>query len=81
MTPETRRGSIRLLQHLATLDDRGLYALASAVAGRRIEDVADMTPDEIGRLSVQLNRRAMCAPAVLARADAGDPPDYAPEED
>lgn len=78
-------GSLRFLAAATDLDDRHLLSLASAVAGRRITTLAhlgSLTDDELNRVAVQLNRRMLADPLVLARADAGDPPDYRiPQED
>jgi len=81
MTPESRRASIRLLQHLADFTDRDLYALASAVAGRRIADVADMTAAETGRLASRLNLEARDDVKAIRRASQRRINSYHPQED
>jgi hypothetical protein len=80
MTPETRRASIRLLQHLADFTDRDLHSLASVVARRRIADVADMTPDEIGRLACALNLEARDDVKAIRRTSQRRINDYTLED-
>ena len=74
----TAAAQLRFLAAATDLDRRDLTNLASAVAGRRITDLDTLTEAEIARLAVQLNRRMVCDPVVLASVHRLN--DYNPEE-